>query len=641
MRASYTTAAAVMLTMAFAGGTTEAALWVGDGGDDNWSTGMNWDGGDAPVAQDVLNFDGDDRLANVNDFAANTQFNGINFLETAGAFELSGNAINLGGDIDSASDVTQTLNMDLHLLQDTGFHISVDDSDARMTFNGNISGDYGLTLSGSHEYGTNRITLSGVNTYAGTTTVGAPDDYVTGWITDPDALPGDVVVVDGSTLRLRPEGANTTFSNNISISGDGAESLGRATWAARQSAGALVVNNGADVTGTVTLLGDSRISANRAPGGGDSGTISGQITGDYALQFGFLQERPGTVTITNPDNDWTGDTFVTGGGATNSSGRVFTLRLGADNVLPSGHGYGNLIINTNNTRVETLGNDQAINGLYGNNTDARLTGGGTLTLGNGDADGDYPGHLSVTNLVKTGSGTQELAGRTAISDDLSVNDGTLRFTGGLATPGTVTVDSGANLELDGGALRYTSATDYTGPFNFISGRLEGTNWGGSLSGLTIGTGQTVAPGSSPGAAVTGDQTWAPGGTFEFEIDDAEGDAGINWDHLTVNNVLDITGLSSADPFIIELVAEEGLAGFSSSQQFVWEMVEFGSLSGAFSSDLFAIDTTAFEDDLGNGYFEVQQHGNTLAVAFVPEPASLTLVGLGALVLLGRRRGRDA
>ena len=66
--------------------------WLGNGGDDNWSTGSNWSSGASASPNDNLFFDGTNRLTPSNDTAAGTAYNGITFNPTAGAFTLAGQA---------------------------------------------------------------------------------------------------------------------------------------------------------------------------------------------------------------------------------------------------------------------------------------------------------------------------------------------------------------------------------------------------------------------------------------------------------------------------------------------------------------------------------------------------------------------
>lgn len=85
--------------------------WNGGGANGNWGNAANWVGGAAPVAKNALVFDGDVNLATINDFAPNTQFNGIKFASSAGSFTLNGNSIVLTGDINDNSTNPQTINV--------------------------------------------------------------------------------------------------------------------------------------------------------------------------------------------------------------------------------------------------------------------------------------------------------------------------------------------------------------------------------------------------------------------------------------------------------------------------------------------------------------------------------------------------
>ncbi|HEX9048546.1 MAG TPA: autotransporter-associated beta strand repeat-containing protein [Verrucomicrobiae bacterium] len=84
--------------------------WTGGGDGVTMSSAANW-GGAAPVAGDSLFFAGTTGLSPNNDFAANTAFAGITFNSGAGAFTLSGNAINLLADITNNSGTAQSINL--------------------------------------------------------------------------------------------------------------------------------------------------------------------------------------------------------------------------------------------------------------------------------------------------------------------------------------------------------------------------------------------------------------------------------------------------------------------------------------------------------------------------------------------------
>src|SRR3954464_9544422 len=66
-------------------------VWNGGGADDNWTTAANWVGGAAPVAGDVVVFDGGIRFKPFNDNPAGTSFAGINIISNQVNFQLGGN----------------------------------------------------------------------------------------------------------------------------------------------------------------------------------------------------------------------------------------------------------------------------------------------------------------------------------------------------------------------------------------------------------------------------------------------------------------------------------------------------------------------------------------------------------------------
>jgi len=112
--------------------------------------------------------------------------------------------------------------------------------------------------------------------------------------------------------------------------------------------------------------------------------------------------------------------------------------------------------------------------------------------------------------------------------------------------------------------------------------------------------------------------------------------------LDVNGTLDITSLSTAEPMTVEIVSLDGdspgeIANFACTVPYEWEFLTYDVLEGAFSEDLFVLDTTAFANALGKGYFEIIQTASGLAVSYVPEPSTLLLALLGMLLLLVRRR----
>ena len=101
-------ASSLLISPLFAGTT-----WDGGGTDDNWSTANNWDpDGAPPVGSGVdLTFAGAVRLTSNNNYTAWDDFRSFLFASGAGAFTLTGNAVDLFGKIENNSSATQTVSL--------------------------------------------------------------------------------------------------------------------------------------------------------------------------------------------------------------------------------------------------------------------------------------------------------------------------------------------------------------------------------------------------------------------------------------------------------------------------------------------------------------------------------------------------
>lgn len=496
--------------------------------------------------------------------------------------------------------------------------------------------------------------LTGPNTYSGGTKV------ISGYLRS--TLAGNLgcgaIYAEGTTTNTSPGvhlDAAGEYTNAFVVAGEGTDEykgLGRR--------GAIWLGGGADVAGPVTLTGDTRITA---IGAATPGIVSGPITGDYALEFGSGRNTAqGTMVLSNPGNDWGGDTRISTGG-TSGSGYV-TLRLAAAEVIPNGPGKGNVVFgqagNVNPViALELHGYDETINGLgfagtnglsYKRYVRASTSASVTLTVGDGDADDDFCGQLlngsGTLNLTKTGAGTQRLSNSSSYTGATRVRGGTLHIDGaGGALTGTssILVDESATfayssaialgrpVTLDGGTFRYSSPADCAGTLAFDTGTLAGTNWNGSvLSGLEIGTDRVIAPGDGVGTAYTAAQAWSDGGAYAFEITNAVGTAGESWDTLDVAGALDLTGLATAGGFTVRVtsLAADGTPGeaqdFDPKESYAWTLATFDSLSGSFSPGLCAVDATGFENET-KGSFRVVLDGNALLLTYAPERGTLMLV----------------
>ena len=181
---------------------------------------------------------------------------------------------------------------------------------------------------------------------------------------------GAVNILSGGQVFL--SAANVELSNPLTIAGNGWSEGAGTLGAVRLAANALV-------SGPVTLAGNARITAYSS---GDSGTISGGISGDYAIE----KTGAGTVVFSG-DNSYTATTIAAG-----------TLRIGAGGTTGT-LGSGNVV--NNGVLVFNRSND--------------------LTVANS---------ISGTgSLVKQGAGTLTFAGAKLYGGSTHVQAGTLQLVG--------------------------------------------------------------------------------------------------------------------------------------------------------------------------------------------------------------------
>jgi hypothetical protein len=139
--------------------------------------------------------------------------------------------------------------------------------------------------------------------------------------------------------------------------------------------------------------------------------------------------------------------------------------------------------------------------------------------------------------------------------------------------------------------------------------------------------------------------WQAGSTYSWEIDNATGIAGTNWDLFSVTGALDMSALSSSAKMNLVLNSLS-LVNFDTSSSYTWVIAQAGSFigtglaDGTNVTDLFNINATAFNNgDLPTRGFRVEvatdvNNLRTLNLMAIPEPStgSLMMFGLGGLVL---------
>ena len=183
----------------------------------------------------------------------------------------------------------------------------------------------------------------------------------------------------------------------------------------------------------------------------------------------------------------------------------------------------------------------------------------------------------------------------------------------------------------------------------LLGNASRTISGGGRIGvpLEIKAGQVLAPGNGVGTLTVHSIGWSSGGTYRWEIANADGTPGIDWDLLHITGGL---GIYAPDkPFTLQVVPASlsesagALPEFDPARSYTWLIATLmhDRSFGPLDLSMLRIDAEAFlaHNELAGGSFSIAERGNSLDLQFtpVPEPGLLPCISIG-LVLLQRRRG---
>jgi autotransporter-associated beta strand protein len=423
----FTLAAAVVLALCTGPALAATLTWTGAAPGAMWSSASNW-------SPNVLPANGDSLVFPEGALSRNTM-NDLNGLSidsvsiTGPEYDVSGNPLTLTGGISVASmchatwgiplvlgapmAITvasgQAFPLDLEAGIDTRGHLLTMAGTGNTVVTGVIGGSGGFTKSGS-----GRVDFWAANTYAGDT------------------------IVSGGTLAARVlnavpsgvgNGTTTVAAGAVLIIGDSGQTVNDLS-----GDGTIVSSLTATAPLTVNSLGDSTFSGVIGPGWGT---------------HGLTKTGAGTLTLSD-GNHYAGATTISAG----------TLRLGADEALPSGADRGSVSIAAGAV-LDLSGYDQTVNDLSGagtvtnsSNDAATLT---VLSSLGSEFQGVIADGAGPVALTKTGSGAFGLSGVNTYSGDTNVSDGMLRLRAAGTIPsgtgkGSVTVAAGTCLNLLVGGL---------------------------------------------------------------------------------------------------------------------------------------------------------------------------------------------
>ena len=293
-----------------------------------------------------------------------------------------------------------------------------------VAFSGDISGSGAVTKLGS-----NTLTVSGNNSYAGPTTVSTGALSATSATALGGTTSGTTVAADAA---LELSGGVAIGAEGLTLNGTGV-----ATGGALRS-----VSGANSYAGAIVLGADSRINADAS-----TLTLSGGITGaSRSVTFGGA----GDIAITGVIATAGGSVINDGSGTTTLSGvntYAGNTTISAGTVAVSG---GSAIADTGTVSVGDVAG--ATFKLNASETIGSLSGGGsvggsvnlqanTLTVGDGTST-SFAGIIIGTGgvLTKQGAGTLTLSGANTYTGGTTVNAGALKVdTGGSLSSGPVTV----------------------------------------------------------------------------------------------------------------------------------------------------------------------------------------------------------
>ncbi|WP_176141145.1 tandem-95 repeat protein, partial [Sphingobacterium nematocida] len=414
--------------------------------------------------------------------------------------------------------------------------LSTGGNNTSTTFSGVISGVSNLVKAGSGTF-----SLTGTNTYAGSTTISAGTLQLRGGSAIPDDSP--VSVAAGALLELfdSPETIGSLAgAGNVSLNGNklsaGKDNSSTVFSGIISGAGALSKNG----TGTWTLSGANRYIGGTTLAGGEL-----IANNNSALGTGMVSVSSPATLGTTVEGTTLANLFSLGANATIRNDVSMTLSNAIQGVgALSKTGTGTLTLSGSNGYMG--GTTLAGGTLIANDHNALGT--GTVNMGVGAILGTTVEGTTLANLFSLGANA-------TIRNDVSMTlSNAIQGVGGLTKMGTgtltlsddngylgATIVSAGRLVVDG-KLNETILV-YVAPGATLAGNGEIFKNGSNYK-LFVETGGVLSPGNSPGIlTVNGNLQMKSGSTLAIEINGVT--PGTGYDQVVVNGGVDISDASLA------------------------------------------------------------------------------------------------
>ncbi len=334
-----------------------------------------------------------------------------------------------------------------------------------------------------------------------------------------------------------------------------------------------------------------------------------------------------------------------------------TIETSGGGTLWLGYYSGDAITNEAGGTIEANASIMYLDSYQSNvtNLSGNTLTGGTWIAANNPGTLEFVGAANTiatngagTTIILSGSGSNIYSGSSVLplEQTLTTNDGTLEVLAGRGYAATNPIVNNGTIQIGGGTFSTSALTDNSGSSLTGSGTFSVTG------GVTIGTGATVSPGyASPNSYIGllsfNTLTLGSGGAYTFDVANATGVAGTDFDSVSVSGPLTITS-TPGSPFTIGIESinpgsgTPGMSNFNTSLGYQWTLVAATSISGFSASD-FVINTSAFANSPGIGNFFLTQSGSDILLNFtpVPEPSTWALMaaGIAAAGYAGWRRRR--